>query len=56
MSWRAIARVVAGGAQLSALPPPKSDQFKKILENGCQFRADQRRWFAIADTRAELAV
>ena len=34
----------------------KSDQFKKILENWRQFRADQHRWFAIADTRAELAV
>ena len=71
---KAIARVVAGGAQLSVLPPDiikalraslesvldeeasKSDQFKKILENWRQFRADQHRWFAIADTRAELAV
>jgi TRAP-type mannitol/chloroaromatic compound transport system substrate-binding protein len=71
---KAIARVVAGGAQLSVLPPEiikalraalesvldeeaaKSDQFKKILENWRQFRADQHRWFAIADTRAELAV
>jgi TRAP-type mannitol/chloroaromatic compound transport system substrate-binding protein len=71
---KAIARVVAGGAQLSVLPPEiikalrsaletvldeeaaKSDQFKKILENWRQFRADQHRWFAIADTRAEFAV
>jgi TRAP-type mannitol/chloroaromatic compound transport system substrate-binding protein len=71
---KAIARVVAGGAQLSVLPPEiikalrtalesvldeeaaKSDQFKKVLENWRQFRADQHRWFAIADTRAELAV
>jgi len=71
---KAIARVVAGGAQLSVLPPEiikalrgalesvldeeaaKSDQFKKILENWRQFRADQHRWFSIADTRAELAV
>jgi TRAP-type mannitol/chloroaromatic compound transport system substrate-binding protein len=69
----AIARVVAGGAQLSVLPPDvikalrtaletvldeegaKSEQFKKILDNWRQFRADQHRWFAIADTRAELA-
>ena len=34
----------------------KSDRFKKILENWRQFRAEQHRWFAIADTRAELAV
>jgi TRAP-type mannitol/chloroaromatic compound transport system substrate-binding protein len=70
---KAIARVVAAGAQLSVLPPEvikalraaletvldeeaaKSEQFKKILENWRQFRADQHRWFAIADTRAELA-
>jgi TRAP-type mannitol/chloroaromatic compound transport system substrate-binding protein len=70
---KAIARVVAAGAQLSVLPPEvikalrtaletvldeegaKSDQFKKILENWRQFRAEQHRWFAIADTRAELA-
>ena len=31
-------------------------QFKKILTNWRQFRADQHRWFSIADTRAELAV
>jgi len=71
---KAINRVVAGGAQLSVLPPEiikalrtalesvldeeaaKSDRFKKILENWRQFRAEQHRWFAIADTRAELAV
>jgi TRAP-type mannitol/chloroaromatic compound transport system substrate-binding protein len=71
---KAISRVVAGGAQLSVLPPEiikalrvaletvldeeaaKSDRFKKILENWRQFRAEQHRWFAIADTRAELAV
>lgn len=70
---KAIARVVAAGAQLSVLPPEvikslrtaletvldeegaKSEQFKKILDNWRQFRADQHRWFAIADTRAELA-
>ena len=70
---KAIARVVAGGAQLSVLPPEivkalraaletvldeegaKSEQFKKILDNWRQFRAEQHRWFAIADTRAELA-
>lgn len=31
-------------------------QFKKVLENWRQFRADQHRWFSIADTRAEFAV
>jgi TRAP-type mannitol/chloroaromatic compound transport system substrate-binding protein len=34
----------------------KSAEFKKILDNWRQFRADQHRWFAIADTRAELAM
>ncbi len=34
----------------------QSAQFKKILENWRKFRADQHRWFSIADTRAELAV
>lgn len=34
----------------------KSEQFKKILTNWRQFRAEQHQWFAIADTRAELAV
>jgi len=70
----AITRLVAGGTQLSVLPPTiikalrvalesvldeeagNSDQFKKVLENWRQFRAEQHRWFAIADTRAELAV
>jgi TRAP-type mannitol/chloroaromatic compound transport system substrate-binding protein len=33
-----------------------SEQFKKILANWRAFRADQHRWFSIADTRAELAV
>ncbi len=36
----------------AATSPP----FKKILENWRQFRADQHRWFSIADTRAEFAV
>jgi TRAP-type mannitol/chloroaromatic compound transport system substrate-binding protein len=34
----------------------QSEQFKKILVNWRQFRAEQHRWFSIADTRAELAV
>jgi TRAP-type mannitol/chloroaromatic compound transport system substrate-binding protein len=34
----------------------KSARFKKILDNWREFRAEQHRWFAIADTRAELAV
>ena len=72
---KAINRLVAGGAQLSVLPPEiikalraaleirarrggaqRASRFKKILENWRQFRAEQHRWFAIADTRAELAV
>src|SRR6185295_4257200 len=71
---KAINRVVAGGAQLSVLPPEivkalrgalesvldeeaaKNERFKKILENWRAFRAEQHRWFSIADTRAEIAV
>src|SRR6266446_7107406 len=34
----------------------KSSRFKKILDNWRQFRAEQHRWFALADTRAEVAV
>jgi TRAP-type mannitol/chloroaromatic compound transport system substrate-binding protein len=34
----------------------QSEQFKKILANWRQFRANQHRWFSIADTRAENAV
>jgi TRAP-type mannitol/chloroaromatic compound transport system substrate-binding protein len=34
----------------------QSEQFKKILTNWRAFRANQHRWFSIADTRAELAV
>ncbi len=33
-----------------------NERFKKILANWRQFRAEQHRWFSIADTRAELAV
>ena len=33
-----------------------NEQFKKILANWRAFRANQHRWFAIADTRAENAV
>jgi TRAP-type mannitol/chloroaromatic compound transport system substrate-binding protein len=71
---KAISRLVAGGAQLSVLPPEiikalhsslevvldeegaKNPRFKKILDNWRAFRAEQHRWFSIADTRAELAV
>jgi TRAP-type mannitol/chloroaromatic compound transport system substrate-binding protein len=70
----AIARVVAGGAQLSILPDEiikalrgaleqvldeeaaGNEQFKKVLADWRSFRANQHRWFSIADTRAELAV
>jgi TRAP-type mannitol/chloroaromatic compound transport system substrate-binding protein len=33
-----------------------NEQFKRVLVNWRAFRADQHRWFSIADTRAELAV
>jgi TRAP-type mannitol/chloroaromatic compound transport system substrate-binding protein len=34
----------------------KSEQFKRVLENWRAFRAEQHRWFWIADTRAEMSV
>jgi TRAP-type mannitol/chloroaromatic compound transport system substrate-binding protein len=34
----------------------KSEQFKKVLENWRAFRAEQHRWFAIADARTEMSV
>ena len=34
----------------------QNEQFKKVLANWRAFRADQHRWFSIADTRAENAV
>ena len=34
----------------------QNEQFKKVLANWRQFRANQHRWFSIADTRAENAV
>jgi TRAP-type mannitol/chloroaromatic compound transport system substrate-binding protein len=33
-----------------------NEQFKKVLTNWRAFRANQHRWFSIADTRAEFAV
>ncbi len=71
---KALARVIAGGAQLVVLPPDvlralrtaleqvldeeaaKSEQFKKVLENWRAFRAEQHRWFSIADARTEMSV
>jgi len=34
----------------------QNEQFKKVLANWRAFRANQHRWFSIADTRAEGAV
>ena len=34
----------------------ESEQFKRILDNWRQFRAEQHRWFSIADARTEMAV
>jgi TRAP-type mannitol/chloroaromatic compound transport system substrate-binding protein len=34
----------------------KSEQFKKVLENWRVFRAEQHRWFSIADARTEMSV
>src|SRR5262245_21938995 len=71
---KALARVVAQGAQLVVLTPEtlralrtaleqvldeeaaKSEQFKKVLENWRAFRAEQHRWFSIADARTEMSV
>ncbi len=71
---KAIARVVAQGAQISVLSQDilkalrtasevvldeeaaKSEQFKKVLDNWRQFRAEQHRWFSLADARTEMAV
>ena len=72
---KAIARLVAAGAQLSVLPEEIIKALRVALETvldeeaaqeravqedpratGAQFRAEQHRWFSIADTRAELAV
>ena len=71
---KALARVVAQGAQLVVLTPEilralrtaleavldeeaaKSEQFKRVLENWRAFRAEQHRWFSIADARTEMSV
>jgi len=71
---KAIARVVAQGAQITVLSPDvlralrnaleqvldeeaaKSAQFKTVLENWRAFRAEQHRWFSIADARTEMSV
>jgi TRAP-type mannitol/chloroaromatic compound transport system substrate-binding protein len=34
----------------------KSDQFKRVCENWRAFRAEQHRWFSIADARTEMSV
>ena len=34
----------------------KSEQFKSVLENWRAFRAEQHRWFSIADARTEMSV
>jgi TRAP-type mannitol/chloroaromatic compound transport system substrate-binding protein len=34
----------------------KSEQFKRICENWRAFRAEQNRWFSIADARTEMSV
>jgi TRAP-type mannitol/chloroaromatic compound transport system substrate-binding protein len=71
---KALARVVAQGAQLVVLSPEilralrnaleavldeesaKSEQFKRIADNWRAFRAEQHRWFSIADARTEMSV
>src|SRR5205085_1038738 len=34
----------------------RSEQFKRVLENWRGFRAEQHRWFSIADARTEMSV
>jgi TRAP-type mannitol/chloroaromatic compound transport system substrate-binding protein len=34
----------------------KSEQFRRVLENWRAFRAEQHRWFWIADARTEMSV
>ena len=34
----------------------KSEQYKRVLDNWRAFRAEQHRWFSIADARTEMAV
>jgi TRAP-type mannitol/chloroaromatic compound transport system substrate-binding protein len=34
----------------------KNAQFKTVLENWRAFRAEQHRWFSIADARTEMSV
>ena len=34
----------------------KSEQFKRVAENWRAFRAEQHRWFSIADARTEMSV
>jgi TRAP-type mannitol/chloroaromatic compound transport system substrate-binding protein len=34
----------------------KSEQFKKVSDNWRAFRAEQHRWFSIADARTEMSV
>ena len=34
----------------------KSEQFKRVLENWRAFRAEQHRWFLLADARTEMSV
>jgi TRAP-type mannitol/chloroaromatic compound transport system substrate-binding protein len=34
----------------------KSEQFKRVLDNWRSFRAEQHRWFSIADARTEMSV
>ena len=34
----------------------KSEQFKRMAENWRAFRAEQHRWFSIADARTEMSV
>jgi TRAP-type mannitol/chloroaromatic compound transport system substrate-binding protein len=34
----------------------KSEQFKRVCENWRAFRAEQHRWFSVADARTEMSV
>jgi TRAP-type mannitol/chloroaromatic compound transport system substrate-binding protein len=34
----------------------KSEQFKRVADNWRAFRAEQHRWFSVADARTEMSV
>ena len=52
----ACARCATRSSRCSTRKPAKSAQFKTVLDNWRAFRAEQHRWFSIADARTEMSV